>query len=295
MAESFTHRLRTVLRMIKFEHSLFALPFALSGAWLAARGFPPWFDLLRIVVAAVFARSAAMAFNRVVDRRFDATNPRTENRELVTGALSVSWTKAFVFVCSVGFVATSFWIAPLCGYFSLPVLGILLGYSYLKRFTLLCHFGLGVALGCAPAGAWLAAQKEFAPGWPIPLWLGAGVLFWVAGFDLLYALQDIRHDEQEGLHSLAKRLGEKATRRGAMLLHAVAMGWFLLVGWGACSGWVYHFALGIVAFLLGLEHWMVRGGRKERIPLAFFQVNAWVGVVYFLGLAMDFQVANLGS
>ncbi len=289
--------LTKLLRMIKFEHSVFALPFALAGAWVAARGLPPLADLLGIVVAAVAARSSAMAFNRLVDRRFDATNPRTADRELVTGELSVAWTRGFTALTASLFVATSFWLAPVCGWLSLPVLALLLGYSLLKRFTLLCHFGLGLALACAPGGAWLAVAKDFLPGWGVPLWIGGGVVCWVAGFDLLYAIQDLAHDRREGLHSLPARLGARASCRLAAALHGIALALWAVAGREAGLGGVYLAGLAGVAVLLMLEHALVRGGRVERIPMAFFTVNAWVGPLYFLGLLVDLHAgaSTLGS
>lgn len=283
-------RLARVLRMIQFEHSVFALPFALAGAWLAARGLPPLADLGGIVVAAVAARSAAMAFNRLADRRFDASNPRTANRALVTGELGVAWTAGFVAACAALFVAASFWLAPVCGRLSLPVLALLLGYSLLKRFTWLCHLGLGAALACAPAGAWLAVAKDFVPGWSAPLWVGAGVVAWVAGFDLLYAIQDIEHDRRAGLRSLPARIGAPAARRVAAFAHVVALALFVAAGRDAALGAWFHAGLAGIATLLASEHWLLRGGRHERIPLAFFRVNAWVGPCFLLGLLLDLHL-----
>ncbi len=288
-------RFVSVLRMIRFEHSVFALPFALSGAWIAAGGLPPARDLVGIVVAAVAARSAAMAFNRLVDRDFDATNPRTAGRELVRGVLSPSWTGGFVAVCSALFVAASFWLAPVCGWLSLPVLAVLLGYSFLKRFTLACHLGLGLALGLAPAGAWLAVRKGFTAGWTEPLWVGAGVLCWVAGFDLLYALQDLEHDRRQGLHSFPARFGAGRTRAAAALLHLLALAAFLGLGRRAGFGTAYHLGVLACALLLAAEHWLLRDGRLDRVPLAFFQVNAWVSVAFFAGLAADYALADGGA
>jgi len=290
-------KLAKVLRMIKFEHSVFALPFALSGAWIAARGVPPLLDLGLIVLAAVAARSAAMAFNRLVDRRYDASNPRTAGRELVTGELSGRWTAAFTGANAAVFVAASFLLAPVCGWLSFPVLALLLGYSLLKRFTLLCHFGLGLALACAPGGAWLAVAKDFLPGWGVPLWIGAGVVAWVGGFDLLYSIQDIDHDRREGLHSVPARIGAAGSRRLAAGLHLLSLLLFWQAGVAAALGAWYLAGLGAVALLLATEHGLLRGGRTERIPLAFFTVNAWVGPAYFLGLVLDLALGdpNLGS
>ncbi|MBL7008544.1 MAG: UbiA family prenyltransferase [Planctomycetes bacterium] len=287
------NRLAQVLRMIKFEHSVFALPFALAGAWIAAGGLPPAADLALIVAAAVAARSAAMAFNRLVDRDFDATNPRTAGRELVTGELKPGWTAAFTAASAGLFVAASFLLAPVCGWLSIPVLALLLGYSLLKRFTLLCHFGLGLALACAPGGAWLAVSKDFVAGWPVPLWIGAGVVAWVSGFDLLYAIQDVAHDRREGLHSVPARIGARRSRLLAAGLHVLALALFWVAGAEAGLGGWYRGGLGLVALLLILENWLLRGGRVERIPQAFFSVNAWVGPAYLLGLLLDLHLGGI--
>jgi len=281
--------------MIRFEHTVFALPFALSGAWLAAGGLPPLGRLAGILVAAVAARTAAMTFNRIADRRLDAENPRTRGRELVTGAVSLGAAVAFTAASSAVFVAVSFLLAPLCGWLSLPVLALLLGYSFLKRFTLLCHFGLGLALACAPAGAWLAVQGAFLPGWESPLLLGGGVVAWVAGFDLLYALQDEEHDRRQGIFSIPARFGNRPARLLAGLLHLVALGFFLATGSQAGLGRLYFAGVAAVALLLGGEHAVLRGGRLDRVPLAFFRINAWVGLVYFAGLFLDLQLATLSS
>lgn len=292
-------KLSKTLGMIKFEHTVFALPFALAGAWVAAGGLPDLLDLLGIVVAAVAARSAAMAFNRIVDLPFDARNPRTANRELVTGELGVRYAVGFTLFHSLLFIAASFWLAPICGWLSLPVLVVLLGYSLLKRFTLLCHFGLGLALACAPAGAWLAISKSFVPGWDVPLWIGLGVVIWVAGFDLLYAIQDAEFDRNQGLRSIPSRLGPTRSRALSALCFAGAWFSWFHAGRLAELGWPYFAALAVMAILLSLEHWLVRGDRLDRIPLAFFKVNAWIGVVYFVGLLAALHYpganANLGS
>lgn len=290
--------LATTLRMIKFEHTVFALPFVLAGAWLASSGLPPWFDLLLIVIAAVAARSAAMAYNRISDRRIDASNPRTATRELVTGTLSLRYAVLFTLINSAVFVGAAFVLAPICGWLSLPVLVVLLGYSKLKRFSWLCHMGLGVALGLAPAGAWLAIQKDFHQGWETPLWIGLGVLAWVTGFDLLYAIQDIDHDRKEGLFSFPARFGSAASRLCSMALYAVAVLAWAVVGAQASLGNIYLTGLVLIAGILVFEHWLLRGGRLERVPVVFFRVNSWVGVVFFLALWMDMALvgsnANLG-
>ena len=277
-------RLARTLRMIKVEHSVFALPFALAGAWLAAGGLPPLLDLALVVLAAVLARSAAMAFNRWADRDVDATNPRTAVRELPSGQLSAGYALGFTVVCAAGFVAAAWALAPICGWLALPTLVVLLGYSRLKRFTWLCHLGLGLALGIAPVGAWLAVAKDFAPEVWAPVWIGVGVLAWTAGFDLLYAIQDIEHDRAEGLSSFAARFGAGAARAASGLCFLLALGAWWAAGERAGLGAAYLGGLGGVAALLALMHWLVRGGRHAAVPVAFFRVNAWVGPLYFAAL-----------
>lgn len=278
--------LAATLRMIRFEHSVFALPFALAGAWIAAGGLPPWTDLALVVLAAVAARSAAMAFNRLADRRIDALNPRTAGRELPSGRLSARYAAGFTLISAAVFVTASFLLAPICGWLALPVLALLAGYSYLKRWTWLSHAGLGLALACAPAGAWLAVSKEFAPGWPLPLALGLGVLAWVAGFDLLYALQDEAHDRRAGLHSFPARFGSRAARRASAALFALALLIWALTARQLGLRWPFWAALTGIGLLLAAEHELVRRSGVGGVPAAFFTVNAWVGPVFFLGLIL---------
>lgn len=277
-------KLARTLRMIRFEHSVFALPFALTGAWIAARGLPPLIDLAWIVIAAVAARSAAMAFNRIADRKIDAANPRTADRELVTGAIDLRFAWLFTVINAAVFVGASFALAPICGWLSFPVLAVLFGYSLLKRFTLLCHFGLGLALACAPSGAWLAIAKDFLPGWGVPLWIGGGVVAWVAGFDLLYAIQDENFDRGAGLRSIPARLGAQRTRALSALLFVLALVLWAVAGQLAELSWPYFVGLAGCGGLLLTEHLLLSGDRLDRIPMAFFTVNSWVGLVYFAGL-----------
>ncbi len=281
--------LRATLRMIRFEHSVFALPFALAGAWMAAAGIPPAWDLVWIVAAAVSARSCAMAANRIVDRSLDSENPRTAMRELPRGVLSLRFARGFALVHGVAFVGFAFLLSPLCGWLSFPVLAILVGYSWLKRVTVLSHFGLGLALACAPLGAWLAVSKTVGPGWQVPLWMGLGVALWTAGFDLLYSLQDAEHDRKVGLHSVPARYGLHVARVLALLLHVLALSCWVNTGHMAGRGTAFWFGLVLVAGLLLTQHGLLRGNRLQQIPLAFFRVNAWVGPVFFLGLAGDFS------
>ncbi len=190
--------LKTLFSLIKIEHTLFALPLAFTGAVLGARGFPPIHVLLLMAVAFTAARASAMAFNRIADRHLDARNPRTADREIPSGTLSVTQVWGLVIVSIFVFLGTSWAINPLCGKLAPVALVILLGYSYTKRFTSFCHYLLGLALGMAPVAGWIAVTAALAPA---PVVLGLGVIFWTAGFDTLYACQDVQFDREMGLHS----------------------------------------------------------------------------------------------
>src|SRR4051812_20815217 len=203
MVEHIFRRIRLTLEMIKFSHSIFALPFALLAAVLAARGIPPVRTLVWIVVACICARSAAMAFNRYLDARFDARNPRTKNWHIPAGLLSRQFVLGFCIVSSLGFIASAWMLNPLAFVLSPLALAVLLGYSTAKRWTAGSHFVLGLALGIAPIGAWIGVRGTL--DW-LPVLLGAGVLCWVAGFDIIYSCQDASFDQQAGLHSLPSRL-----------------------------------------------------------------------------------------
>ncbi|HEX9288692.1 MAG TPA: UbiA-like polyprenyltransferase [Anaeromyxobacteraceae bacterium] len=268
-------------RMVKFEHSLFALPFAASAVVLVAADAR--LDPLRLVlvaVAVVAARTAAMAMNRLADRAFDAENPRTRARELVTGAVSPLSAWALLGAGAAAFVAAAWAIAPLCGALALPVLAILLGYSYAKRFTWAVHLWLGVAQALGPIGVAIALTGR-AP--PAALVLGVGVGAWVAGFDVLYSLQDMEFDRGARLHSIPARFGVAGALLWARLLHAVAAlaiaAAGLLAGRGA--GWLAGSVLMVA--VLGAEHlYAAPGGqlRKERIGAAFFSFNAFASVAF---------------
>lgn len=281
------HRLRLMLEMIRFSHTLFALPFALLAtamAWAASLKTdsphrPGWRELAGILVCMVFARSAAMAFNRLADRQLDARNPRTAGRHLPTGALSVASVALFTIASSLGFVAGTLLFLPwnpwpLCA--ALPVLAFLLGYSYAKRFTSLAHFWLGTALGLAPLAAWVALRAEIA--WP-PVLIGAAVVLWVAGFDMIYACQDFEFDRTERLHSVPSRLGIPGALRLAALCHAAMIAVLaalpLVYPW---FGGIYYAGIVTIAALLVYEHSIVRPDDLTRVNEAFFHVNAVVSI-----------------
>lgn len=288
-------RVRDWLSLVRFSHSIFALPFALQGAWLAAGGIPSARTLLLVVVCAVAARTAAMAFNRLVDARIDARNPRTARRELPAGTLSPRAVAALVLLASLVFVGASFALNALAGLLSAPVLAVLLGYSYFKRFSAAAHFVLGLALAIAPLGAWIAVRGDFEGDLAPVLWLSAGVLTWVAGFDLIYACQDAEFDRASGLHSIPAKLGVRAALWLSIALHVAALAAFACVGTSADLSWPYWCAFGICAVLLAWQHAIVSPRDLSRVDVAFFTLNGWVGVGLFLGLAIDRGLAARGT
>ncbi len=274
-------------RLVAFRHSVFALPFALQGAWLAAGGVPPWRSVLWIVVAAVAARTAAMGFNRWLDRRIDARNPRTAQRELPAGVLSPSAVLALIAVSSAVFIGAAWMLSPLCAALAFPVLAVLFFYSFTKRFTWLAHGFLGLALGIAPPAAWLAIAGDFTGDWRTPLVLGGAVLCWVAGFDLIYACQDREFDAAAGLHSIPARFGAARALFVSRSLHVVTVLLLLVVWQRADLGWIYLAAIVLSAALLLWEHRLVSPHDLSRVDMAFFTLNGWIGVGLFTGLALD--------
>jgi 4-hydroxybenzoate polyprenyltransferase len=263
------------LEMIKFSHTLFALPFALLAAVLAARGLPSLSTTVKILLAMVGARSAAMAHNRLADRFIDAANPRTASRALPAGILSVAFVRVFLVGSVLLFLAAAASLNRLTLMLSPIALALLLCYAYTKRFTWLSHVVLGLCLGIAPVGAWIAVRGRFDL---LPVLLGLAVLLWTAGFDLLYALQDEEHDRRAGLSSFPARWGARRALLVSALLHA-AMLPLLIAVWRLSGGGVL-FAVGIAATLLALfyQHAIVRPGDLSRINTAFFTANGFVSV-----------------
>ena len=264
-------------RMIRFSHSVFALPFALASFAIASDGRPPARVLLWVLVAMVGARSAAMGFNRLADHRIDALNPRTAGRELPRGVLSRAQVWAFVAVSAGALVLAAAMLNPLCLALSPVALLIVFGYSYTKRFTPLSHLALGLGLGVAPVGAWLAVRGEFAP---VPLALALAVVCWVAGFDVIYACQDVDFDRAQGLYSLPARLGVGRALAVARGLHALAVLLLLSLWWLAPLHPVYLAGVGVVAILFVYEHSLVHAQDLSRVDAAFFTVNGWISVGY---------------
>jgi len=267
--------LRTTLEMIKFSHTLFALPFALLAAFLAAGGWPRVSTLAKILLAMIGARSAAMAHNRLADRRLDAANPRTASRALPAGALSVGFVRVFLAGSVVLFLAAAASLNRLTLLLSPVALALLLTYSYTKRFTSFSHLVLGLCLGIAPVGAWIAVRGSIDR---LPLLLGLAVLFWTAGFDVIYALQDESHDRAAGLRSIPARFGARGALWISAAFHA-AMVVLLLAVWRLSGGGPIFLAgiAGTVAALV-YQHAIIRPGDLSRVDAAFFTANGFVSV-----------------
>ncbi len=278
-------RIPQYLDLIRFSHTLFALPFALLGAALAAHGRGGWHgrarDWIGILVCMATARSAAMAFNRLADRKYDALNPRTAGRHLPAGLMSVRSVALFTLVCSLAFVAGTLLFLPNCWpvYLSIPVLLWLLGYSYSKHFTSLAHLWLGISLSLAPIAAWIALRGDLE--WP-PILLALAVMLWVSGFDIIYACQDFEFDRTVSLHSVPKRFGVRRALWLAAACHALMI--MPLVGLGLVYplGPIYFVGVTAVAALLVYEHALVSPDDLTRVNMAFFQVN----VVISMGLLL---------
>jgi 4-hydroxybenzoate polyprenyltransferase len=279
----FIKKLRTTLEMIKFEHTLFALPFAFLGAVLAADGLPTVWQIVWILLAMVGARSAAMTFNRIIDRDIDAKNPRTMNRELPSGKLSLGFAWAFLVASIALFLLSAFMLNWLAFVLSPIALASVLGYSYAKRFTTLAHLLLGWALAISPTGAWIAVRGAIDS--EIPLLLSLFVLMWTAGFDVLYACQDFDYDKKAGLRSIPARFGIKNSLLIAKLFHVQAFVVLVLLyllsglGWPALAGVV------AVAGLMIYQHTLVKPNDLSRMNAAFFTTNAFVSVILFLSFA----------
>ncbi|HKV08666.1 MAG TPA: UbiA-like polyprenyltransferase [Thermoanaerobaculia bacterium] len=272
------NRFKLWLETIKVSHSVFALPFALLGAFLAAGGPPGWRVLLWTVVAAVAARTAAMTFNRLVDRRLDAANPRTAQRALATGAIPAWEAWAVVAVAVAVFVFACASLNPLTLRVAPFVLAVTLGYSLTKRFTSLAHLVLGVALGLAPLGGWVATSGSL-EGYPVPLSLA--VVFWVAGFDVVYACLDEAYDRGAGLHSIPARLGRPAALILARVFHVLAFAGFAWTGWRFGLGLPYAIGLVAAGAALAYEHAIVSPRDLSRIQVSFLTMNGLVSVVLF--------------
>ena len=277
-------KLKTVLEMVKIEHTVFALPFAFLGAILAVRGVPGVAQIGWILLAMVGARSAAMAFNRLVDLPFDARNPRTVNRALPTRQLTRGFVVAFIIISSALLVFAASRLNRLSLELSPLALAIVFLYSYTKRFTWLTHLFLGISLACAPIGAWIALRGTINLS---PLILGFAVALWVAGFDIIYSCQDIRFDQREPLYSIPKRFGVRFALWISALLHLAMLGVLGFLFWREGLGIVSFLGLTVVALLFAYEHSLVRPTDLSRVNTAFFTVNGWIGILLFATTMID--------
>jgi 4-hydroxybenzoate polyprenyltransferase len=280
-------KLKITLNMIKFEHTVFALPFALIGALLASGGLPSWWQMGWILMAMVGGRSAAMTFNRIADVHIDGLNPRTRDRALVKGSLSVGFAIAFTVLMTAVFVIAAWELNPLCFYLSFPTLAILFLYSFTKRFTALSHVVLGIAVGMAPLAAWLAIRGSF--DWP-PVLLSAAVMLWVAGFDVIYSLQDLEFDRKARLFSIPARVGVRRALQISTAFHvgtiALLLGTTRLMQLGA----VTYAGIAVVAAILYWEHRIVKPHDLSRINVAFFNLNGYVSILLLITFATDILI-----
>jgi 4-hydroxybenzoate polyprenyltransferase len=280
----FFHKIAVFLGMIKFSHTVFALPFALTGALLAARGIPAWQQTLWIVLAMVGARTAAMGLNRLIDADIDARNPRTAVRAIPAGLIGKGMTLAFIIASLALLLVAAARLNPLCLKLAPLAVFFLVLYSYCKRFTALAHVVLGICLAAAPIGAWIAIRGTVETP---ALILGGIVLFWVAGFDILYALQDLEFDRAAGLHSIPVALGVAGSLWAARLFHLVMPLLLLLLYRVMPMGGFFLAGIAAVTAMLGYEHWLLKDGNLTRLDAAFFNMNGYISVAVLVFTALD--------
>lgn len=276
--------LREILEMIKFEHTLFAMPFALMSAVIAAEGMPPWDVLLWIIVAMVGARSAAMTMNRIIDAGIDARNPRTANRAIPAARISLVQAWFFTIVMSVIFIYAAFMLNRLAFWLSPIALLWVFGYSFSKRFTSLCHVWLGLGLAIAPMGAWIAVRGQFDL---LPVVLSAAVMLWTAGFDIFYSLQDISFDRDHHLFSIPARFGIANSLLISKLMHIMMLLLMIWVGILGGMSWIYWTGVSVITLLMIVIHRQLKPNDLSRINAAFFTINGWVSVASLVFTGLD--------
>jgi 4-hydroxybenzoate polyprenyltransferase len=285
--QRFLAKIKILLEMIKFSHTVFAFPFALMGVILASleSGHLPGIgQMLWICLAMVGARSAAMGLNRLIDARIDAENPRTANRHIPVGAVKVWEAALFIIVALALFFFAAWMLNPLCFKLAPVVVGLFVLYAYCKRFTHLAHVVLGVCLAIAPVGAWIALRGDI--GWSI-IALALAVLFWVAGFDIFYALQDYDFDVERGLHSVPVRVGKQKAISLVRIFHGLMIVFLLLVLPGSGLGWIYFAGVVVVALLLFYEHRLIKADDLSKLDAAFFNMNGYISVAIFVFTFID--------
>jgi len=288
-----TPGVREFASLVKLSHSVFALPFALLSLLCATAGAPSFSLLALVVLAVVAARTAAMAYNRVVDREIDAKNPRTAGREIPRGVVRPAAALLLVAAAGAIFLLACWLLAPICFWLGLPTLAWLLVYSHLKRFSALCHWWLGIALGISPVAAWLAADGAFGVRTWAPAVLGMGVAFWVAGFDILYSCQDEEFDRANGLHSIPARFGARGAMWVSRALHLLALGCFAWFGAMVPLGFVYQAGVVLSAGLMVWQHRLLRPDDLSRIQTAFFTANGTIAIGMFAAGCIDLYLFAL--
>ncbi len=283
--------MKNYLSLIKFSHTIFALPFALIGFFLAINSIETninWLTLVYVVLCMIFARSAAMAFNRYIDRKIDLANPRTAKvREIPNGTITATNALTFVIINCILFIGTTYLINPLCFYLSPVALAVVLVYSLTKRFTALCHLVLGLGLSLAPIGAYLAVTGEF--DW-LPLFFSFAVLFWVSGFDIIYALQDEEFDKEQKLHSIPVLLGTKNALMLSNILHIITASFILFAGYYGSLGLFYWIGSGLFIGLLSYQHFLVKPNDLSKVNMAFFTTNGIASVLFAAFVLLELYV-----
>jgi 4-hydroxybenzoate polyprenyltransferase len=277
-------KIASYLKMIKFEHSIFALPFAFTSALIAARGLPTLKQIIFLTIAMVSARTAAMGMNRIIDRNIDRLNPRTKNREIPAGIINVKDAVIFTIISIICLIISAYFLNPLCLQLSPIAIGILFIYSYTKRFTWFSHVVLGIAISLAPLGAWIAitgsVDIQILP-------LVIGIIFWLTGFDILYALQDMEFDRSVGLYSIPQTFGAVKSLVIARICHFMTWALLIVTGYIFGLGIFYFIGMGIVTGLLIYEHSLVKGNDFSRLDMAFFNMNGYISAVVFVFTGLD--------
>lgn len=277
-------KIKILFEDIKFSHTVFALPFAFMSAFIASEGLPSINKIIWILLAMVGARSASMAYNRIVDAKYDALNPRTKNRALPSGKISQRYYLFFLLSSAVLFIFSAYQLNRLAFLLSPVALGIIFFYSWTKRFTVYSHFFLGLALSLAPIGAWIAIREEITI---IPLLLGSAVIFWLAGFDIIYACQDIKFDKQAGLFSIPQKFGIKKALKLSSIFHLIMVFFLMLLLLQKQLGWVYLSGIIIVSALLIYEHSIVKHDDISKINVAFFNINGQISILLMVLTLID--------
>ena len=278
---------KNYLSLIKFSHTIFAMPFAMIGYVLGIKFFNFQFSIYnfsKVILCMIFARSAAMAFNRYLDRSFDAKNPRTAIREIPSGVISAANALFFTIISCAFFLVTCYFINSLCFYLSPVALLVVLGYSYTKRFTPLCHLILGLGLSLAPIGAYLAVAGHFTL---LPVLFSLNVIFWVSGFDIIYALQDVEFDKSQQLYSIPAWLGKVKALRISEILHLLSAACIIIAGWYANFGWLYWIGVTIFAGMLIYQHSIIKHDDLRKVNMAFMTANGIASVVFAIFVIAD--------